>query len=129
MHALLPLLLVAFSASADAAAAAVENHAGISSAFTRPPAHPALDLTDPRLSRRRLSEESEGGDLAPQPEQVHLLPAGPGAMHVVWATRSALDDGHVVKYHKHVEGEDETSVKWEEATFTSTAYTLSLIHI
>ena len=126
MHALLPLLLVAFSASADAAAAAVENHAGISSAFTRPPAHPALDLTDPRLSRRRLSEESEGGDLAPQPEQVHLLPAGPGAMHVVWATRSALDDGHVVKYHKHVEGEDETSVKWEEATFTSTAYTAQI---
>ena len=115
------LLLIAFLASADAAVV-VERHVGISSAFSRPPAHPALDLTDPRLSRRGLSEDA-AGDLSSQPEQVHLLPAGPGAMHVVWATRSALDDGAVVKYHKHVDGEDETAVKWAEATFTSTAYT------
>lgn len=89
------LLLIAFLASADAAVV-VERHVGISSAFSRPPAHPALDLTDPRLSRRGLSEDA-AGDHSSQPEQVHLLPAGPGAMHVVWATRSALDDGAVVK--------------------------------
>lgn len=118
------LLLIAFLVSADAAVV-VERHVGISSAFSRPPAHPALDLTDPRLSRRGLSEDA-AGDLSSQPEQVHLLPAGPGAMHVVWATRSALDDGAVVKYHKHVDGEDETAVKWAEATFTSTAYTAQI---
>ena len=118
------LLLIALLASADAAVV-VERHVGISSAFSRPPAHPALDLTDPRLSRRGLSEDA-AGDLSSQPEQVHLLPAGPGAMHVVWATRSALDVFVVLDHVAVVEGEDETTVKWEEATFTSTAYTAQI---
>ena len=40
---------------------------------SRAPAHPALDLSDARVSRRGLASAASVG----APEQVHLLPAGP----------------------------------------------------
>ena len=84
--------------------------AGITSHFTRPPAHPALDFDDERLAtpgaKRRRSGASVAGvlrgerndDDPPVPEQVHLIPRGPGEMTVVWASSVAVDPGAVVSY-------------------------------
>ena len=52
-----------------------------SPARSRAPAHPALDFSDARVSRRGLASAASVG----APEQVHLLP-GPGEVTVVWAT-------------------------------------------
>ena len=94
-------VLAAAAAAGDGARAAPSRSEsrGVTSAFERPPPHPALDLSDARLRRARPRGrallEAEPFDA---PEQVHLLPGGPNEMVVVWASASVADVDAVVRY-------------------------------
>ena len=81
----------------------ISSPLGVTGAFARSPAHPALDFSDARVSRRGLASAASVG----APEQVHLLPAGPGEVTVVWATSEALPDVDVAVTYRRVEREDE----------------------
>ena len=96
-----------------------------SPARSRAPAHPALDFSDARVSRRGLASAASVG----APEQVHLLPAGPGEVTVVWATSEALPDVDVAVTYRRVEREDERNgpdASARAARVSTTAYTAQI---
>lgn len=162
----------------------------MTSAFTRPPAHPALDFNDVRLAGSEAASSTggkqhgggasvsapapatlaataaaaaaaaEGGGDADgvgsgdhteppanpssTPEQVHLLPRGPGEVTVVWATAVAVEPDAVVRFgrvkpdgapHESENagkgggedgGEDDAMALTLEAAVMSTAYTAQI---
>ena len=94
-------VLAAAAAVGDGARAAHSRSEtrGVTSAFQRPPAHPALDLADARVRRVRPRGRALREDATlDAPEQVHLLPGGPNEMVVVWASASVSDVDAVVRY-------------------------------
>jgi hypothetical protein len=113
---------------------------GITSAFRRPPAHPALDLADARVRRarpRRRALSETASILDDVPEQVHLIPGGANEMVVVWATSHVSDTEATVSYA--IEDEDEKDGAGETdfdhlesrpshatAAITTTAYTAQI---
>jgi hypothetical protein len=135
--------------------------ASVTSAFTRPPAHPALDFADVRLAagstaaaastdrtqqQRRAAvagtlygellhdDNDERTKTSASPEQVHLLPRGPGEMTVVWASAVAVEPGAVVRFgrvkHDDTAAEDTAADDalelTMEAVVSSTAYTAQI---
>ena len=103
----------------------ISSPLGVTGAFARPPAHPALDFSDARVSRRGLASAASVG----APEQVHLLPAGPGEVTVVWATSEALPDVDVAVTYRRVEREDERNgpdASARAARVSTTAYTAQI---
>ena len=122
-----------------------ENHnPGVTSAFRRPAAHPALDMSDARVShvprgrgdRRKLDESGSATDRpVGANEQVHLIPGGANEMVVVWATRGYaefdffVDDDATVAYTEHGDAKSTTVSKKKTRTSTKhapiahTAYT------
>ena len=108
---------------------------GVTSVFHRPPAHPALDLSDARVSRRsrpnqRVLRETSATATEPDtPEQVHLIPYGPNAIVVVWATELSSTSGVVdpdatVAYVPQTSSGSKTSTKY--AYIATTAYTAQM---
>ena len=124
---------------------------GVTRAFERPPAHPALDFADVRLAGSStpgktaaaaalISTNTDTDDVADEsiPEQVHLLPRGPGEIAVVWATAHAVEPAAVVRYGRvksapssssdddDEDNDDDEGAMTLEAAIASTAYTAQI---
>jgi hypothetical protein len=120
---------------------------GVTRAFERPPAHPALDFADARLvapstpgraaaaalTSTDTSNDNDNGADESIPEQVHLLPRGPGEIAVVWATAHAVDPAAVVRYGRvksdpssSSSDDDDEGAMTLEASIASTAYTAQI---
>ena len=128
-------VLAAAAAVGDGARAAHSRSEtrGVTSAFQRPPAHPALDLADARVRRVRPRGRALREDATlDAPEQVHLLPGGPNEMVVVWASASVSDVDAVVRYALEDGDESSSAANLERrpsfrtAEVHTTAYTAQL---
>ena len=126
--ALLASCVLAAAAAAGDGARATHSRSesrGVTSAFQRPPAHPALDLADARVRPARPRGRAlRASDSFDAPEQVHLLPGGPNEMVVVWASASVADVDAVVRYASEESLSRRRSFR--TAAVHTTAYTAQL---
>lgn len=128
--ALLASCVLAAAAAAGDGARATHSRSesrGVTSAFQRPPAHPALDLADARVRPARPRGRAlRASDSFDAPEQVHLLPGGPNEMVVVWASASVADVDAVVRYASEESLVQDRRRSFRTAAVHTTAYTAQL---
>ena len=96
---------------------------GVTGAFARPPAHPALDFSDARVSRAASHPRRPSVPLSRS-----TCSQRPGEVTVVWATSEALPDVDVAVTEGRVEREDERNVPTppRAAARSTTAYTAQI---